>query len=62
MGNDRLISDRDGAKFNSKSGDNISCLISQKNNADKPVKSQLVKRSADDLKRSRVAAYNYLIP
>lgn len=62
MGNNRFIFNKGDAKFNSKSGSTIVCVVSKNTDAKFTVKSNLVKRSSDDLKRSRVSAYNYLIP
>ena len=62
MGNDRFIFNRVGARFNPKSA-NVSIRVVSKNDDLKIViKSQLVKRSSDDLKKSRVSAYSFLIP
>lgn len=62
MGNNRLIFNRNVTTFNSKCGVASVCIVSKNNSYTHSVKSQLVKRSSDDLKRSRVSAYSYLIP
>ncbi len=61
MGNDRFIFNKTRSDFNSKVGIATICVV-KKNNQIGSVKSQLVKRSSDDLKKSRVSAYSYLIP
>ncbi len=61
MGNDRFIFNIKGARFSSKTG-YASVFIVRSNTSKHSVKSQLVRRSSDDLKRARVSAYSYLIP
>jgi len=61
VGSNRFIFNRGTARFNSKSGISAVCVVSKKG-IHITVKSQLVKRSSADLKKSRVSAYSYLIP